>query len=108
MCLAASFSQSKTVSSLIDPFDPVDGSQAVPLRQPGQALQDSLLGMMATVEHGAFGLHKGLATGCALIALRAPLGPTELDDVAVIHLAVIWTISVPTEGTARSQSWVFH
>ena len=58
--------------------------------------------MMATVEHGAFSFYKGLATRLTSVALCALLGPTELDDIAMIHLAVIWTIWVPAEGTGET------
>lgn len=64
--------------------------------------------MVASVEHGPFSLDKGLATSLASVALRALLGPTELDDIAMTNLAVIWTILVPAEGTGRNQSWVLH
>jgi hypothetical protein len=63
---------------------------------------------MPTVEDRALGLYEGSLAGPTLIALRALLGSTELDDVAVIDLAVIWTGLVPAEGTRRNQSSVFH
>ena len=92
----------------LDPFDSVNGSQTVALGQPGQALQNGLWGMMATIEHGAFSFYKGLATRLTSVALRSLLDPTELDDIAMINLAVIWTAWVPAEGTRRNQSRVFH
>ncbi len=36
------------------------------------------------------------------MALRALLGPTKLDDIAMIELALIWAVWVPAEGTRRN------
>ena len=91
----------------LDLFDSMNGSQTVALGQPGQALQNDLWGMMAIAEDGTFDLHKGLPTGCTSVTLRALLGPTELDDIAMINLAVIWTVWVPAEGSSAIESVPF-
>ena len=56
--------------------------------------------MMATVEDRSFRFYRGFPTGLTLEALCAFLRPTKLDDVTLTDLAVVWTIWIPTEGTA--------
>jgi hypothetical protein len=63
---------------------------------------------MTAIEDCAFGLYVCPATRLTLISLRTPVRATELDDIAMINFAEIWTIWVRTEGTWRNQLWMFH
>lgn len=101
-------SQPLNYGSLFGVFGTANGRQTVLLGQPYQTLPDGFLVVILTVGDCVFGLHERVSRMSYIDSVVVPLCSTELDDVAVINLAVIWTGLVPAGGNRRNQSSVFH